>query len=93
MSVINIESHRGKKLMSGSDGPGGGGMEYRITRLEDDVTEIKTDMKDLRDRLSRIEGIVSKLPTMMDIFKLNIGLLIFLLTALAFGPRILALLP
>lgn len=46
-------------------GGGGGtydGMEARVKRLEDDVSEIKADMKDVRDRIARVEGEIRRLP-------------------------------
>lgn len=34
----------------------------RVQRLEEDMKEIKADMKNVRDRLAKIEGEISRLP-------------------------------
>jgi len=56
-----------------TDGAGGGSgdggmMEARVTRLEADLGELKTDMKAVRDRLSRIEGEIARLPGYPGLF-------------------------
>jgi len=37
-------------------------LEHRVQHLENDVSEIKGDVKDVRDRLAKIEGKVDMLP-------------------------------
>ena len=58
------------RLKSGSGGGTSGGMEARLAKLESDmeyvkrdVGELRPDVKDVRERLSRLEVAVSSLPT------------------------------
>lgn len=53
---------------AGGDSGDGGMMEARVTRLEADLGELKTDMKAVRDRLSRIEGEIARLPGYPGLF-------------------------
>lgn len=73
-------------------GSGGGGtyddMEARVAKLEahvehlvNDVSAIKTDMKDSRERIIKIEGKLDHVPTYWDVVKIFSALL-GLLTAL-----------
>ena len=60
-------------------------MEARVARLEDDMREIKADLKairaDLADlkpvrlELAKIEGRLSQIPTSWQIFAMNFGLI------------------
>ena len=43
-------------------------MEARVSRLEGDLGELKTDMKAVRERLSRIEGEIARLPGYPGLF-------------------------
>lgn len=76
----------------GLRGSGGGGtyddMEARVAKLEahvehlvNDVSAIKTDMKDSRERIIKIEGKLDHVPTYWDVVKIFSALL-GLLTAL-----------
>ena len=38
------------------------GMEARVKRLEDDMSEVRSDVKDVRERIARIEGEIRRLP-------------------------------
>lgn len=81
ISVFPVSDDFQKRLeeMSRYHGRGGGGndggMEPRIARLEalaersgNDLSEIRQDMRDSRDRLIRLEEKVSHLPTKTSIF-------------------------
>jgi len=51
-----------RALKSGGGGGTFDGMDARVTSLEKDMTKIKTDMKDVRERMARMEGEISRLP-------------------------------
>ena len=53
---------------TGGDNGDGGMMEARVSRLEGDLGELKTDMKAVRERLSRIEGEIARLPGYPGLF-------------------------
>jgi hypothetical protein len=59
----------------GDEPPGGDVLEARVAKLETDleyvkrdVSELRTDMRDVRDRLTRIEEQVSALPSKAFVF-------------------------
>jgi len=67
----------------GSGEPPDGAMEVRIDRLEEDVRELRVDMKDVRERLPRIEEQIKALPAKDYIVKVVVGLGAFITVALA----------
>ena len=68
--VSNLSDHpKFKRLPTGPGGPYDGDMEPRIARLEahaehaqTDLSALKVDMREVRDRLARLEEKVSHLP-------------------------------
>jgi len=59
----------------GGEPPGGDALEARVAKLETDIEyvkrdvgELRTDMRDVRDRLTRIEEQVSALPSKGFVF-------------------------
>jgi hypothetical protein len=62
LEVDNTQTHiQGRARMGGTEPPGDG-MEYRVQRLEADMSEIKSDMKAVRSDLAELKGKVSMLP-------------------------------
>jgi hypothetical protein len=57
------------KTKGTSGGGGGDGMlEERVKRIEVDLTELRVDMKNVRDRLAKMEGEISRLPGYPGLF-------------------------
>ena len=54
-------------------------MEARVARLEDDVKDVRKDMKEVLSRLARLEGLVGQLPTTWVMLTAIIGSMIALL--------------
>lgn len=79
--VSRLDDHpRRRALRDGPGGPYDGGMiDARVARLEDDMKEVKGDLKNVRERLARLEGAVDKLPGYGGI-ALIVGLIVGLST-------------
>ena len=60
--MAQVESLQNPDRASHSGGGGGSGMEYRIRCLEEDMSELKSDMKIVRSDLAELKGKVSLLP-------------------------------
>lgn len=73
-------------LKNGGGGGNSGGMETRIAHLEDSMKEVKTDLKNIRERLARLEGEVSRLPGYGGIAVI-VGLIVALSTAVQIGTK------
>lgn len=74
-SVAGGMAERDISITTGGGSGGGGNMEIRITKLETDVEyikrdvgEVRTDMRDVRDRMTRLETSVSHLPSKAYVF-------------------------
>lgn len=69
--------------------PGGGGtfdnMEPRVARLEDDMREIKSDLKAMRADLAWVKGRMEALPTTWQMITLVFGILGGAFLILRFG--------
>jgi hypothetical protein len=69
-------AHQQDNIPNVGDGGGGGGsMEPRVAKLEAnmeyvkrDVGELRLDMRDVRDRVIKIEGDISQLPSKAFVF-------------------------
>lgn len=46
----------------GNGGGGGDVLEQRVKHLEEGMSEVKADVKNIRERLARMEGEISRLP-------------------------------
>lgn len=55
-------------------------LEARVAHLEEDMREVKGDLKNIRERLARLEGEVSRLPGYGGIAMI-VGLIVGLSTA------------
>lgn len=62
-------------LPPGGDGPTFGDMEHRVARLEDDMREIRSDLKALRVDMAEMKGRVASLPTTWQMITLVFGIL------------------
>jgi hypothetical protein len=60
-------------------------MEARVARLEDDMREIKTDLKALRLDSAEIKGRISQLPSTKEMITLVIGVLGLAFLIVKFG--------
>lgn len=68
--LIDLFTRERRALKGGDDGGMSGGMEHRIARLEahaehaqTDLSDLKQDMRDVRDRLRGLEVKVEHLPS------------------------------
>lgn len=62
-------------------------MEARVARLEEDMREIKTDLKALRLDSAEIKGRISQLPSTREMITLVIGVLGLAFLIVRFGMR------
>lgn len=88
-----VRSHEG--LPKGGGGDNYDGMEARIARLEAsaahlerDVGEMRVDMKDARERLTRVEVKIDHLPTKGWAFKATLAFLTAVAALIAFQGHI-----
>lgn len=62
-------------------------LEARVGRLEEDVKEIKSDIKGVSQRLARLEGEVSRLPGYPGI-AMVVGVIVALSTAAQIAAKL-----
>lgn len=62
-------------LQSGDGGGTFNGMEARVKRLEDDMREVKTDLKTLIRDVSEIKGRVANMPSTWQMIGISAGLI------------------
>lgn len=68
---------------SGRDDGNGGDMEARVQRLEDDIKEVKTDLKAIRQTLSDMTAKVNNLPATWQLIAINAAMLGLVLASAA----------
>lgn len=95
--ILDFPSPKG--LRQGGDGGNSGGMEARVAKLETDVEYIKRDvsqlagdMRDVRDRMTRLETRVDHLPSKGFIVTCSSVTLVLLGALFTLAPKLQALL-
>jgi hypothetical protein len=78
-TTLSLEDALKRSLPKGGDGGNNGDMEARVKRLEDDMKEIKGDLKSLLKDSAEIKGKISNMPStwqMIGICGVMIGLVL-----------------
>lgn len=88
LEIDNTKTNIKNRVRTDGSEPPGGGMEFRVQSLEDNVKEIRNDMKDVRERLIKLEVKVDHLPS-KGFVAICLGVMLSLITALiGFQDRI-----
>ena len=88
--VSALVSSRVAERNNGGNGGGGGMSElaHRVTRIEEDLKELRADMKDARDRLKGLEVKVDHLPSKDFIVKTMVAGLSLLTAIIVFQEKL-----
>lgn len=78
--VVDLGARRALQDTVVGAGSGGGDMERRVTALEGAVGEIRKDVTEIKVKLGRIEGEISRLPGYPGIFMI-VGTIVAIGTA------------
>lgn len=80
-TVSNLEDYRsrGSRVASLKTGGGGGtfdDMEVRVQRLEDDMKEVKSDLKALRVDVAEMKGMMKAMPTTLQLIAFAVAVFV-----------------